>query len=138
MKINISKFCFYFCLQYALIIPFYDFPLSFLKTVLESTFYGPLQGKLYLLLSIILKKRNTHSPFLDNLCIPHSKSSICLCAYEINIINVFRNVNLALYMVTIIHSIETWKQMEVVRRFEREGNQVWYVMMKMMSNDETE
>ena len=45
-------------------------------------------------------------------------------SYAINIINVFHNVNLALYMVISIHSIETWKQMEVVRRFEREENQV--------------
>ena len=41
-------------------------------------------------------------------------------------------------MVTSVHSIETWKQMEVVRRFEREGNQVWKVMMKLMSNDEVD
>ena len=39
-------------------------------------------------------------------------------------------------MVTSICSIETWKQMEVFRRFKREGNQVRQVIMKLMSNDE--
>ena len=41
-------------------------------------------------------------------------------------------------MVTSIHSIKTWKQMDIARRFEREGNQVWYVMMKLMSNDKVD
>ena len=39
-------------------------------------------------------------------------------SYAINIINVFHNVNLALYRITSFHSIKTWKQMEVVRRFK--------------------
>ena len=60
----------------------------------------------------------THSPFLDNPFIPHFQSSICLCTHVINIINVFHNINLALYMVTSIHNMETWKRMGVVRRFK--------------------
>ena len=51
MKMNISKFCFYFCSQYARIIPFDEIHLSFLKIVLKGTLYGLLQGKLYLLFS---------------------------------------------------------------------------------------
>ena len=40
MKIIVLKFCFYFCVQYALTIPFYDFELSFLKLILKRTLYG--------------------------------------------------------------------------------------------------
>ena len=40
MKINILKLCFYFCLQYALTITFYDFDLKFLKLILKRTLYG--------------------------------------------------------------------------------------------------
>ena len=44
MRMNILKFCFYFCLQYALTITFYDFDLNFLKTVLKSALHGLLQA----------------------------------------------------------------------------------------------
>ena len=78
MKMNISKFYFYFCLQYALIINFYDFHLSFLKIVLKSTLYGLLAMRQVVPVTFYnFKKINTCSPFLDNPCIPHFKSSIC-------------------------------------------------------------
>ena len=73
MKMNISKFYFNFCSQHALIMTFYDFNLSFLKIVLKSILYGLLQGKLYLLFSMISEKIITHPSFLGNPSIPHFK-----------------------------------------------------------------
>ena len=62
MKINILKFCFHFCLQYALIIAFYDFNLSFLKIMLKSTLNGLLQDKVYLTFSTILEQNDYPLP----------------------------------------------------------------------------
>ena len=77
MKIDISKLCFYFCLQYALIITFHNFHLSFLK-ILKSTLYGLFRSshpKVFLekdVLKICSKFTGEHprqsliSPFLKN------------------------------------------------------------------------
>ena len=76
MKIDISKL-FYFCLQYALIITFHNFHLSFLK-ILKSTLYGLFRSshpKVFLekdVLKICSKFTGEHpcqsliSPFLKN------------------------------------------------------------------------
>ena len=64
---NTLKFCFYFCLKYALIITFCNFDLSFLKIMVKSTLYGILQGNVHLLFSIPLKQNEQflHYPFKD-------------------------------------------------------------------------
>ena len=42
--------------------------------------------------------------------------------------------------ITSFQNIETWKQMEVVRRFKdrKKANQVWHAVMKLMNNDEVD
>ena len=64
MKLTIFKFCFYFCLQYALASTLYDFDLSFLRIILKSTFYGLLQGIIFYNCKILILKRSLYSPFL--------------------------------------------------------------------------
>ena len=64
MKMIIFKFCFYFCLQYALAITLYDFDLSFLRIILKSSFYGLLQGIIFYNFKILILKGSLYSPFL--------------------------------------------------------------------------
>ena len=64
MMMIILKFCFCFSLQYVLIITFYGFDLNFLKIILKRTLYGLLQGKVYLIFSIILKQNDYPFPIL--------------------------------------------------------------------------
>ena len=95
-------------------MPFYFSELSFLETkILKSDFYGPLEGKVYLL---IFHNFGTKwfSSFLDYSYIP--LFSVLLFVYLM--LEIFCGVNVTFHIVTSIHRIQNmylkylkiWKQ----------------------------
>ena len=87
-------------------ITFSGFDLAFLKTTLKVTLYELLQGKVYLLISIILKQNNYS--FLTLMYFPYFpfKAVFVYVSYAINVTNVFHDINIALYIVTCSQSIQ--------------------------------
>ena len=77
-KRNISKFCFYFCLQYALIITFLWFSPYFPKNSTKKYSLWAFTRQVVPVTFYNFKKLITHSPFLDNACTLHFRSSFCL------------------------------------------------------------
>ena len=98
------KFCFYFCLQYALshTIPLYVFGLSFL-----------FQYKVYLLFYIILKQNGCPFTILRLYLYCNFKPIFVHVTYTIYFANVQLSVNLTLHTVTSIHNIQEMDEKQV-------------------------